>query len=203
MNRLVIIGASGHGKVVADIAKLNGYTDIVFLDNNPEIHGCLGYPVLGPDSLAAETDGDLFVAVGDPKARERLMKMEEGRTLPVLVHPSAVVANDVVIGDGSVVMAGVVINTGARIGRGCIVNTSSSVDHDCILDDYVHVSVGAHLSGTVRVGSSTWIGAGSTVSNNINICAGCIIGAGAVVIGNIEVPGTYYGVPAKMHTEEA
>ena len=94
-------------------------------------------------------------------------------------------------------MAGAVINPGAQIGIGCIINTSSSVDHDCVVEDYVHISVGAHLSGTVRVGKGTWIGAGAIVSNNINICGGCMIGAGAVVIKDIAEPGTYVGVPAK------
>lgn len=89
-------------------------------------------------------------------------------------------------------------NPGAGIGTGCIVNTSSSVDHDCVIGNYVHVAVGAHLSGTVNVGEGTWIGTGSTISNNVNICGGCMIGAGAVVIKNIDVPGTYIGVPAKM-----
>lgn len=202
MNKLVIIGASGHGKVVADIARLNGYTDIVFLDNNPTISECAGYRVLGPDYMASDLDGDLFVAVGDPETRERLMRRENGRVFPVLIHPSAIVAEDAVIGEGSVVMAGVVINPGVKIGKGCIVNTSSSVDHDCVLEDYVHISVGAHLSGTVTVGELSWIGAGSTVSNNVSICHGCIIGAGAVVIRDITVPGIYIGVPAKKYNNE-
>ena len=94
-------------------------------------------------------------------------------------------------------MAGVVINPGAQIGKGCIINTSSSVDHDCQIEDYVHISVGAHLSGTIEVGERTWIGAGATVSNNVNICGGCTIGAGAVVVKDITESGTYVGVPAK------
>ena len=67
MNKLIIIGASGHGKVVADIAALNGYKDIVFLDNDPEIKACAGYPVLGPDTMTSELDGDVFIAVGNAK----------------------------------------------------------------------------------------------------------------------------------------
>ena len=198
MSRLIIIGASGHGKVVADIAKLNGYEDIVFLDNDLEIKECAGYPVLGSDMMTSELEGDLFVAVGNAENRKRLMERDSIRNFPILIHPSAVIADDVVIGIGSVVMAGVVINSEARIGKGCIVNTSSSIDHDCTVSDYCHISVGAHLSGTVIVGGGTWIGAGATVSNNIRICAGCIIGAGAVVIKDLEKPGTYVGVPAKL-----
>ena len=195
--RLIIVGASGHGKVVADVAKHCGYTDIVFLDNDPEIKDCSGYPVIGQDTMTAELEGDVFVAVGNAETRKRLMERDTGRNFPVLVHSSAVIADDVEIGKGSVVMAGVVINPGAKIGKGCIVNTSSSVDHDCVVGDFCHISVGAHLSGTVELGEGVWIGAGATVSNNVNICGGCMIGAGAVVIKDINEPGTYVGVPAK------
>ncbi len=201
MNRLIIIGASGHGKVVADIAALNGYKVIVFLDNDPEIKACAGYPVLGPDTMTSELDGDVFIAVGKAEIRKKLMERDANRNFPVLIHPSAVIAESAEVGAGSVVMAGAVINPGARIGKGCIINTSSSVDHDCMVGDYVHISVGAHLSGTVVVGTGTWIGTGAIVSNNVNICGGCTIGAGAVVIKEINETGTYVGVPAKMNSK--
>lgn len=203
MNRLIIIGASGHGKVAADIARLNGYKDIVFLDNNPELKECAGYPVLGFDTMTTELGGDIFVAVGNGKIRKKLMEINKGRDFPLLIHPCSVIADDVLIGEGSVVMAGTVINANAKIGRGCIVNTSSSVDHDCIIGNFVHVSVGAHLCGTVTVGDDAWIGTGVTISNNVNICSNAIIGAGAVIVNNIKEEGTYIGVPAmKVNGEE-
>lgn len=198
MNRLIIIGASGHGKVVADIAKKCGYTDIVFLDGDLSIKTCGGYPVVGPDTMTDKIDGELFVAVGNTNIRKKLMDRNRGRVFPILIHPDAVVADDVEIGVGSVVMAGSIINTGTKIGKGCIINTSSSVDHDCVIGDYSHIAVGAHLCGTVIVGERTWIGAGVTISNNINICKECTIGAGAVVIKDIVKSGTYVGVPVKM-----
>lgn len=197
MNKLIIIGASGHGKVIADIAKQNGYTDIVFLDDDPLVKECAGYPVMGLVSLAAEVEGDVIVAIGNPMIRRELTEKITDRSFPVLIHPKAVVATDVVIGDGSVVMAGAVINPGTVIGKSCIVNTCSSVDHDCTLGDYCHVSVGAHLCGTVNVGENTWIGAGAVVKNNITVCGDCMIGAGAVVVDNIGAAGTYVGVPAR------
>ena len=197
MNRLIIIGASGHGKVVADIAKRCGYTDIVFLDNDEKIKTCAGYPVLGPDMMTSELDGEVFIAVGNAAVRKKLMERESHRCFPILIHPDAVIADDVRIEEGTVVMAGTVINPGASIGRGCIVNTSSSVDHDCIIGDFCHISVGAHLCGTVIIGDCTWIGAGSTISNNVNICSEVTIGAGAVVIYDLKEKGTYLGVPAR------
>ena len=198
INRLIIIGASGHGKVVADIAKLCGYTDIVFLDNDQTIKQCNDYRVLGPDTMSAELEGDIFIAVGNAEVRKNLMGRNTGRNFPVLIHPSAVIAEGTKIGAGSVVMAGAVINPGVRIGRGVIINTSSSVDHDCIIGDYCHISVGAHLCGTVKVGAKVWIGAGATVSNNVNICEECTMGAGSVVVSDIDESGIYVGVPARM-----
>lgn len=197
MNKLIIIGASGHGKVVADIAKKIGYTDIVFLDNNESIKTCYGYPVIGNNSLASDIDGDLFVAIGNSLIRESLMTQYSDRNFPILIHPDSVIADDVDIGIGSVVMAGTVINPSVRMGKGVIVNTCSSIDHDCSIGNFCHISVGAHLCGTVRVGDSTWIGAGSTVNNNVDICSDCMIGAGAVVVKKIDKVGTYVGVPAR------
>lgn len=199
MKQLVIIGASGHGKVVADIARKIGYDEIYFLDDNENRMECGGYAVAGKSSRYVDFDCDVIVAIGNPKDRERIQKDVElaGKSVPALVHPNASIAEDVEIGKGTVVVAGAVINSGARIGRGCIINTGASVDHDCEVADFVHVSVGAHVAGTVRIGERTWIGAGATVSNNIDICADCMIGAGAVVIMDIEKPGTYIGVPAK------
>ncbi len=175
--KLVIIGAGGHGKVVADVAgKLCFYETILFLDDRGTVTECCGFPVAGKSGNAAEYIGeaDIFVAIGSADARARVMAR------------------------GTVVMAGAVINSDAQIGEGCIVNTCSSVDHDCILKDYVHVSVGAHVAGGVQIGDKTWIGAGAVVSNHVKIAPDCMVGAGAVVVKDILVAGTYVGVPARL-----
>jgi sugar O-acyltransferase (sialic acid O-acetyltransferase NeuD family) len=195
LSRLIIIGASGHGKVIADIAVRNGYSEIVFLDDDESIKECAGFPVIGKTSEAKHLDGDKIIAIGNAKIRERIQNCIS--TIK-LIHPDAVISRRVEIGEGSVVMAGAVINTDSVIGKGCIINTCSSVDHDCILGDFVHVSVGAHLCGTVHVEKGTWIGAGATISNNISICPECFIGAGATVVKNISDPGTYVGIPARL-----
>ena len=195
MNRLIILGASGHGRVIADIARLMGYRDIVFLDDNEDVVECAGYPVVGRTSEAPA--GEIFVAIGNADIRKKLMEVYQNRVQPILIHRSAVIADNVIIGKGSVVMAGAVINPGVKIGRGVIVNTASSVDHDCVVGDFVHVAVGAHICGSVTVGEETWIGAGAIVSNNVHICRNCIIGAGAVVIRDIDQSGKYVGVPVK------
>lgn len=196
MRKLAIVGASGHGKVIADIAKNNGYKEIVFLDDNRKRYDCGGYPVIGVSSDVKTIDADVIVGIGNANIRKRIQESVPDEKLVTLIHPNAVVAEDVIIGIGTVVMAGAVINPGTRIGKGCIINTCSSVDHDCHVDDYVHVAVGSHLCGNVSVESGTWIGAGATVINNIIVCSECMIGAGAVVIKNIIEKGTYVGVPA-------
>ena len=197
MRKLAIIGASGHGKVIADIARKIGYCEIVFFDDDESIHECGSYPVVGKSSEACTIDADVIVGIGNADIRKRIQESIPHEKLVILIHPDAVIAEDVEIGAGTVVMAGAVINPGVGIGKGCIINTCSSVDHDCEVGDYVHISVGSHLCGTVSVGSGTWIGAGATVSNNISICPDCMIGAGAVIVKNIDSAGTYMGVPAR------
>ena len=200
MNDLVIVGASGHGKVIADIAEKNGYTKIVFLDDNRSVEACGRYPVVGGCKEASSyPNADFIVAIGNGAVRRKIQTelAERGLRIVSLIHPAATVASNVHIGIGTVVMAGAVINPFAEIGEGCIVNTCASVDHDCRIGDYVHVSVGAHVAGTVTVKENTWIGAGATVSNNIEITSDCMIGAGAVVVKNISESGVYVGVPAK------
>lgn len=195
--KLTIIGASGHGKVAANIAKLCGYDELEFLDDAPSVKTCVDIPVTGPSSDADKKENALFVAVGKAAIRKRLMETGRGRYFSTLVHPNAVIAENSQVGEGSIVMAGAVVNPCTVIGRGVIINTCSSVDHDCRIHDYVHVAVGAHICGNVEIGEGTWVGAGSTIINNVKICDGCMIGAGAVVIKDIDEPGIYVGVPAR------
>lgn len=200
MNDLIIIGASGHGKVVADIAEINGYLNIMFLDDNPEVKVCGNYPVVGGCKEAIKyKEADFVVAIGNNNIRRKIQTelVEAGLNIVSVIHPDAVVAKSVCVGAGTVITAGTVINPDAKIGQGCIINTCSSVDHDCNVGDFVHISVGAHIAGTVEIGDNTWICAGVTVSNNVNITSGCMIGAGAVVINDLTESATYIGVPAK------
>lgn len=202
MDRLIIIGAGGQGKVAADVAEKTGsYIEIAFLDDG-SLSECLGHPVLGKVADAEKyiATHSFFVAIGSAAARRRVTALltDLGADIATLIHPSAVIGRGVAIGRGSILVAGAVVNPCAEIGESCIINTQSSVDHDCTVGDYVHVSVGAHLTGTVTVGDDCFIGAGAIVKNNTSISAGCTIGAGAVVVKNIEEKGTYVGVPAKL-----
>ena len=142
---------------------------------------------------------DLFVAIGNNNIREIIQERLEssGASVPILIHPSSIIGNEVQIGVGTVVMAGTVINCCTKIGKGCIINTGSTIDHDNRINNYVHISPGAHTAGTVTIGKGTWLGIGSKVSNNLNIINGCKIGAGAVVIRDITEAGIYVGIPAR------
>ena len=201
MERLIIIGAGGHGKVAADIAiKLGTYKQIAFIDDNA-VAECMDLPVLGGMDCAKEyiSGSAFFVAVGNSRARERIMRAltDMGATVISLIHPGAIIGYGVEVGAGSMLAAGSVICPSVKIGRGVIVNTKGSVDHDCTVGDFSHVSVGATVAGSVRIGAHTWIGAGATVINNVEITDNCMIGAGAVVVKSISESGTYVGVPAK------
>ncbi|MDD6012227.1 MAG: acetyltransferase [Oscillospiraceae bacterium] len=196
--RLVIIGAGGHGKVIADIAMKMGYQHIVFLDDKA-CGSVMGLPVIGKSQEApACNDGntEFFLAIGDGGTRRRIAQQYP---LPyaTLIHPSAQIGYGVSIGEGTAVMAGAVINPMAQIGKHCIINTCAVAEHDNIIGDYSHLSPGALLAGTVHIGRECHIGIGASVKNNICICSHCVIGAGAAVVKNIEERGVYIGVPAR------
>ncbi|MEC3884065.1 acetyltransferase [Halobacillus sp. HZG1] len=201
-NKLLIIGASGHGKVVADVAlKMNKWQEISFLDNDKSIESSMGIRVIGTSDNVEEyiKQYDILVGIGDNTIRQKIHKEIEklGATIPVIVHPDAVIGEKVKFGCGTVVMAGAIVNCCTKIGRACIINTGSTIDHDSFIEDFVHISPGVHIAGTVRVGKGSWLGIGSVVSNNIKLSKGCKIGAGAVVVNNILQPGVYVGIPAK------
>ena len=200
MKDLIIIGAGGNGKVVADIAqKLGVYNNIAFLDDG-DVKSVMGLSVVGKttDIVKYIKTADIFVSIGDNKTREGFIKelLLFGASIPSLIHPSASIGCGAEIGVGTAIMAGAVVSPCARIGKGVIVNTCASVDHDSVIADFVHVSVGARIAGTVKVGERTLIGVGAVVINNISIVKDCVIGAGAVVVKDIEDSGVYVGVPA-------
>lgn len=201
-NKLLIIGASGHGKVVADIAlKMGKWQEIAFLDDDKEITSSMGLRVIGKtnDIFTYKDEYDVFVGIGNNVIRQELHKMLEtlGVSIPTLVHPNAVIGSEVKIGIGTAIMAGTIINCCTTIGNGCIINTGSTIDHDNTIEDFVHISPGANLAGSVHVGYGSWLGIGSVVSNNIKITKDCKVGAGAVVVKDIIEQGTYVGIPVR------
>ncbi|MBI4219100.1 MAG: acetyltransferase [Chloroflexi bacterium] len=201
----MIYGASGHGKVVADIAaKVFGNGHVRgFLDDRPELAGreVGGFEVLGrgEDALKDWPAGvELVLAIGSNRTRQKLATAarKAGCGFATLVHPSAQVGRDVVIGPGSVVMANAVINSGARVGDHVIVNTGATVDHDCIVEDFAHISPGVNLAGSVWVGQGAHVGIGACAIPCVRIGAWSVVGAGATVISDIPEGVIVVGTPA-------
>lgn len=196
--KLVIIGASGHGKVIADIALRNGYEIVGFLDDNDTIKEIGGFPLLGSvlDVAKFASECEFFIAIGNNRIREMIAD-KYAVNWATLIHPTAAIGRDVEIKAGTVVMANAVINPSARIGMHCIINTGAIIEHDNFLDDYVHVSPNATLAGTVHVGKRVHVGVSACVKNNVTITDDVTIGAGAAVVKDITEGGVYVGVPAR------
>jgi sugar O-acyltransferase (sialic acid O-acetyltransferase NeuD family) len=205
MKRLAIFGAGGHGKVVAEIAHLSGWSEIIFFDDNKK--SSLSEKNIKNDlkmfiSRLEEFDG-CVVAIGDNQIRAKVIKQiisRQSNNLVSLIHPSAIVSELSRLAAGSVVMAGSVINPYSTIGLGAIINTNSVVDHDNFIGDYVHISPGVSIAGNVEIGIGSWIGIGSSIIENIKVGDDVLIGAGSVVIDNIPNKAIAYGVPAKIQT---
>ncbi|AYG44002.1 acetyltransferase [Pseudomonas sp. Leaf58] len=203
MNRLAILGASGHGKVVADAAALCGWTHIDFFDDAwPERSVCGAWSIVGGSTqLLAAVDAyeGVVVAIGNNairRAKQQLLE-QAGAVMATIIHPAAVVSKHARLGAGSVVFATAVINPFCEVGDGAILNTGCSVDHDCSLGAFVHVSPGARLAGQVQVGDESWVGIGACVRQLTSIGAHVTVGAGAVVVSTVADHLTVVGVPAR------
>lgn len=198
---LVILGAGGQGKVVADAAALAGET-VEFVDDGwPALRQCSRWPIVGPADLSTlrQTRTRLHIAIGNGTVRERVSQQarDAGFTLVTVCHPTAIVSPGATLGDGCYLGPGAIVNVDSTLGDGVIVNTAASIDHDCVIGAYAHVAPGAHLAGGITVGTRAWIGIGAAVRNGITIGADVMVGAGAVVVKNVEAGLTVVGSPAR------
>lgn len=200
---VVIIGAGGHAKVIADIIEKSGDKIYGFLDDNLKKDDIIlgKYRVIGDLNnrftlSVTHPELEFIIAIGDNKKRENIVEKVDLKYYTA-IHPSAQIGINVKIEEGTVVMANACINSDTKVGKHCIINTGSIIEHDNFIKDYVHLSPNVTLGGTVAIGEKTHIGIGATVINNISVCEDCIIGAGAVVVKNIIEEGTYVGVPAR------
>jgi UDP-N-acetylbacillosamine N-acetyltransferase/acetyltransferase EpsM len=206
---IIVWGAGGHGRVVAEVALSAGFRVVGFVDADPRK---LGSPVGGSGLAVVATERDFLddrttwsttavaLGIGDNAARVRAMAFLPAALLPPLVHPSAVVSPTARLGAGTVVMPNVTVNADAITGEGVILNSGCIVEHDCRLATGVHVSPGAILAGAVCLEQESWVGAGATVIPGCSVGARTIIGAGSVVVSDVPPDSTFVGVPARAIT---
>ncbi len=203
--KLAIVGASGHGKVIADIAEQLGYTVNFYDDAYPNktyiehwpIHGTCA-DLIALNNTNATLSNDVVVAIGNNEIRDQKIELlrRNSFNLITLIHPTAVISPYAAIASGTVVFAGAVINAFAKVGVGCIINTSAVVEHDCSIDNFTHICPNVALAGGVSVGARSWVGISSQVKQLITIGDNCIVGAGSTVIKNISDNVTAFGSPA-------
>ena len=203
--QLAIIGASGHGKVIADIAEQLGFIVKFYDDDYPNKTNIEHWQIQGTcaDLIALNNTNvtlnrDVVVAIGNNETRQQKIELlqQNSFNLIALIHPAAVISQYATIAQGSVVFAGAIINAFANVGVGCIINTAAVIEHDCSIDDFTHICPNVALAGGVTVGSKSWIGIGSQVKQLVTIGDSCLIGAGSTVLKNMPDNVTAFGSPA-------
>ncbi|MBQ8609419.1 MAG: UDP-N-acetylbacillosamine N-acetyltransferase [Campylobacter sp.] len=186
---LYIYGNGGHAKVVANIARANGYDNLIFLDDNSDMKFNSNLP-----------KHPIIIAIGNALIRQKLQNLvlSSGFELITLIHPTAVIGSDVTIGNGSVIMPGAIINAKSTIGNGVIINSGAIIEHECTISDFAHICPGVAIAGGSLVGERSWIGIGSSVIQNITIKPDITIGAGSVVVKDILEGSLAYGNPCRV-----
>jgi sugar O-acyltransferase (sialic acid O-acetyltransferase NeuD family) len=203
MKRLAILGANGHGKVIADAALLQGWDDVAFYDDAwPAIDSNGRWSVVGNTEDLLNARGryaGVVVGIGDNRIRQGKLELLKdcGFQLASVVHPSACVSSFAEVGAGAVVFANATINADARVGGGTIINTGAVIEHDCVLGNCVHVSPNAVMAGGSTAGDRVWLGAGAVIKQLVDVGTGAIVGMGAVVIRDVPSGMTVVGNPAR------
>lgn len=205
--KVVVIGGGGHAGVVIDILRLQGADLVGIIDPDPGARAAtlMNLPVLGDDrALSRLRESNTWIAIGiggtgpgDSRRRSFAHARAAGLSVCSVIHPSAVIATNVTLGDGVHIMAGAIIQTGCRVGHNTIVNTGAIIDHDCEIGDHVHIAPGAVLSGGVIVEDGAHIGTGACLIQLVRIGSGAMVAAGAVVVGSVPPGAVVMGVPAR------
>lgn len=205
----ILIGAGGHSKVICDALLLEGELVKGFFDDNEDNRKTDKIEYFGKITDILNCSNEFIaehrfiISIGNNTVRKQIVALLEPKRLNygTVIHPSAIIASDVNIGEGSVILANVVVNSATSIGNHAILNTSSSIDHDNVIDDFVHISPGVHTAGGVEIGEGTHIGIGSNILPMKKIGYWCIIGGGTLVNKDINSNLLAYGVPVKVKKE--
>jgi len=195
MKELYIYGASGHGKVIFDVASSLDYKILGFIDDTKG-GKFLGQKIYKPAELPKSAN--IFLAIGDNKHRKELsQKLGNSFSFPSLIHPSATISSSATIKTGTCIMPNVVVNSCAKIGEFCILNTACVIEHDCVIGNFTHIGGNSYLAGNVKVGNECFLGFNSGVRQGLKIADGVTLGAGAVTVKDLNEKKVYIGVPAK------
>lgn len=192
MKSINILATGGHAKVIFSLVKMLGYQNVNFFDDNTTNSN---FQV--KNTISPEINGTSIIAIGNNVSRKKVSEKIVLANWTTLIHPSAIIADDVIIGEGSVVMAGSIIQTGSIIGKHCIINTGACIDHDCSIGDFAHIAPNCGLAGGVSIGDGAFVGIGTSIIPYKAIGKWTNIGAGSVVISNQPDFCTSVGIPAK------
>lgn len=197
MEQLYLYGASGHGKVIAEIAQKLNIKIVGFIDDDPQKKAYFNLSVF---QQIPELSGEdrLILSIGNNAIRYKIFSRHHDLHFSRLIHPNTSISNSAKIGAGTVIMAGVSINADSKIGQQVIINTNASIDHECTLSDFVHISPNAALAGDVAIGEGSHIGIGASIIQGIKIGKWCTIGAGAVIIRDVPDYATVVGNPGRI-----
>jgi sugar O-acyltransferase (sialic acid O-acetyltransferase NeuD family) len=196
---LYIYGASGHGKVVLDVATRLGYKIKGFIDDNRNKKNCLDFPVYHLSEIE-NFNVEIALGIGNNKIREIIYEkvLSKGLKIATLIDINAIVSKYACVNDGTVIFPGAVVNSSAYIGKGVIINTGAIIEHDCIINEFAHISPNAALAGGVKVGKYSQIGIGACVKQNITIGNNAIVGVGAVIVKDVPDNVVVVGNPGRI-----
>lgn len=194
VDKITLYGAGGHCKVVVDILQTIGYSIEKIVDDHPSSLSLLNIPVVFPE----EEFGSTIITIGNCQVRKNIVDRIKVKKYVTAIHPSAIIASNVFIGEGCTIVHGAIVQSCSSIGQHCIINTKASVGHDAIIHDFVHIASGATVCGGVEIGDCTWLGAGSVVKQGVRIGNNCMIGAGSVVVKDIPDNVIAFGNPCRV-----
>ncbi|MFK7845724.1 MAG: acetyltransferase [Rhodothermales bacterium] len=212
MKQILLLGGGGHAKVVLDALQSSKLNVIGFLEQNTAIEELSGIKRIGdthPSDIPNYPPAEVILANGFGSTWKNSLRKDQyelwkahGYQFITVIHPTAIIANDVVLEEGGQIMAGAVVQPGVTIGENALINTRAAIDHDCTIGAHVHIATGASISGEVRVDDGAHIGTGATVIQGIHIGEASVVGAGSVVVRDVNARTQVMGVPAHHHIRQ-